>query len=369
MTETQTLVFEGRVTAVSPLAVTRPDDALHMNDKVGRLPRAGAKKLNTPVYFPGSSLSGKLRRACRDIAREATISATDNDKPFSLDVHYMLTQGVDTTNSVKNEKSDGVITRERGLRETNPLLSLFGRWKLPGHLSIGDLIPEGGNDTVLFTHGAGVRTDDFARDPGQASFLNPDDTARLKKILVDDLLSQKDVAELNEEKKNLTKLIRTAGPEDKAEYSERVAELDSEMKAIKSAKAGSEESIQRPLDGYEAIVPGTQLKHKMILANANALEIGLFLDTLLRFSEMPFVGSHFRNGCGEISATWDVKMRRPGTMSAEVVGTIALSHNEFEVVDHSPEKLIESAFEAWTKAKADLEGAQIDFTRFLMLDE
>jgi hypothetical protein len=367
-TNTKTIVLSGTVINVAPLAVSRPNDQFNRNDKVSRLPRAGAKRPDTPAYFPGSTLGGVLRRACRDIAREATIEATGNEKPFSLDVHYMLTQGVDTTNKVKSEKIDGFIHQERGLRDANPLLSLFGRWKLPGHLSIGDMIPQGSVDDTVFIHGGGARTDDFARDPGQAAFLTPEDTERLRDILVEDVLSQKDVAAIKEQRKELVKQRIKATVDEKKRIDEQINVMDEEIAQVKSAKAGSEESIQRPLDGYEAFVPGTEMSHKMVLGNSTDVEIGLFLETLARVSESPFIGAHTRHGCGVIRAEWDVLTRKPGAMRADVIGKVSFSFGEFSIEDFSEEKVLEKALERWHEVKSDLTDNEIDFTRFLITE-
>lgn len=364
----QTLVFQGVVTAVAPLAVSRPDDNFYRNDTVSRLPRAGAKRFDTPIYFPASTLSGTLRRLSRDLVREATIANTGNDKPFTLDTHYMLTQGVDTTNLIKNEKTSGYIHKEKGLRDANPHLSLYGRWKLAGHLSLGDLIPIKGNDETLFIHGAGARTDDFSTDSKQAQFLSPDDLIRLDKILNDDLASQKDVALLKDQVKELTKTLRSATAGERKVINEQIEAINAEMDEVKASKSGSEESIQRPLDGYEAIVAGTEMSHKMVIGNGSKLEIGLFLETLLRFSEKPYLGARFKNGCGEIKAEWEVMVRPQGSFKAQLVGKVGLSFNEFTLEDYTEDKVLESAFNAWQEAKGSMEKHGLDFTKFLMMD-
>lgn len=358
---TITLVFEGIVTAEAPLTVNRPNDKFHKDD-FGRLPRAGVKAPGTQAYFPGSNLNGALRRKCRDIVREATISS---GKPFTIDEHYILTQGVDTTNRVKNERADGVIDFEKAVRNANPLLSLFGRWKLPGHLAIYDLCPVSGNDECVFMHGEGARIDDFDRSPGEASFLSAEDTIKLKKILHQDKDIQKQINEMVDSQKSLTSQQRKAKGEEKESLQAEISKLEENVKQLKNEKSGSEESIQMPLPGYEAFVPGTQFKHKMVLSNVNEIEIGLVFDTLLRFSEKPYLGGHFKNGCGEVSAEWDIKYRKPGTFKPEVLGRVKVSYAEFELADFTETKDLEVIFTKWLEAKKDISAAGLDFTKYL----
>ncbi|MCE0759467.1 hypothetical protein LWH94_09650 [Marinobacter sp. G11] len=371
MTNTQTLVLNGKVTAVSPLAVGRPKDDFGEKLEPTRLPRAGAKAEKTPVYFPGSTLSGTLRRACRDLVREATVLATGDEKPFSIDVHYMLTQGVDTSSNggTNQNPSLGFIFSERDLRSVNPMLSLFGRWKMPGHLSISDMTPNEPNEKCVFIHGQGVRTEDFSRDPSQTAFIKPDEMERLKKILVDDHAKQGEIREEKAKQQALRRQLRdAAGDGEKASIKKQLNKIEESIARLENDKEGSKTSIQHLMRGYEAIIPGTEMDHKFVLSNATDIEIGLFIDTLLRFSEKPFLGAHFRNGCGEVRAEWDVMTRTPGALRSETIGRVALSFGEFELEDYTDDKVLEKSFEVWQNAKQDIKAAGLDFTKFLYSD-
>lgn len=60
--------------------------------------------------------------------------------PFDLADHFMLAQGVDIADRAE-EHFLGEIDAEARIRASNPLLSLFGRWRFAGKVGIGNAIP------------------------------------------------------------------------------------------------------------------------------------------------------------------------------------------------------------------------------------
>tara|TARA_R100000322_G_scaffold151599_4_gene109014 strand:+ start:286 stop:1134 length:849 start_codon:yes stop_codon:yes gene_type:complete len=274
--------------------------------------------------------------------RRAVLKKSENVTPWSVDTHYMLTQGVDTTNKVIDEKNQGLIGNEDSLRRDNPFLSLFGRWKLPGHLGIDNAIPE--TLDCLYVEGRGVRSNDFVRNPGQAQFLTIDDAQRLKRMIEQDGLAAVESGDIDAQIKELRKEIRSLkDPDEKGEVQEQIRALEEQKNSVKAAKEGSREVIQRPLEGFEAIIPGTRMKHRMLLQNADQIELGLMLASLREFARSPYVGGHRSLHCGEISASWQVSYW-PEDGDPVVAGEIKLSANGFDIVDEDSEKLLSGAF-------------------------
>lgn len=293
----------GEVTAQSPISVSRPDDnfasATGTKDKP-RLPRAGAKKDATIPFIPGSSFRGGLRRAARDVILRLT------GEPFDIATSYMLTQGVDITNTMNSQKSAGNIGLEEPLRALNPLLSLFGAWSLPGHTGVSDLIPT--TPGSVFTAGGGVRTNDFIRDPKQIQFLSPEDAEKLQQIILDDSATASEVGELKKEISELKAKMRDSRDKEvKASIQEEINHIDAMIKVKKESKSGATETIQRPLEGYEAIVPGTVMQHRLPLTMVNAMEMALFLESLATYAKNPIIGGHKNHACGFFSATYAIR--------------------------------------------------------------
>mgnify|MGYP001245377073 CR=1 FL=1 len=364
----QTLSFVGTITAVTPLAVSRPNDNFPgggHSDKMQRLPRAGAKHQDTPVFFPGSTLNGAIRRAATRVVRRALTKTNGDENPFSMDDFYMLVQGVDTADIASTEgNTSGLVAEEGELREANPFISLFGRWGLPGHLGVSDAMPEGLDNAVMYVTGNGARVNEWTRHPEAINFIRPEDRDRIKKVLVEDSLAQKDIAEMKDQVKGLKKELRGSDEDEKAGINKTITNIESEIDAIKKSKAGAKESIQRPLDGYECIAPGTDMTHKMMLTNASQIELGLLIHTLAEFSRDPRLGAHRRHGAGEVKAFWDVKVRPEGSWKPVTLGRVTLSWDGFEIEDLTEDKVLTTAAEEFERAIANLEENGINFLRF-----
>lgn len=362
--------FTGTITAETGLTVTRPDEKfpspagsnLKLSKDAQRLPRLGALREDSQAYFPATSLRGALRRAARSVVRRAVVSASGEAAPWSVDTHYMLTQGVDTTNKVLSEKSAGTIGNEEDLRTENPMLSLFGRWKLPGHLAIDNAVPF--DRDCLYVEGRGARSNDFLRDPSQANFLTPEEAVRLTRMIEQDGLASIELADIDAQIKKLRAEIRTIQDSDeKAEVNEQIKTLDDQKKAVKAAKDGSREAIQRPLEGFEAIIPGTEMKHRMMIGQADHVELGLFLAALREFARAPYVGGHRALHCGEISGKWACKVW-PVDGEPQNVGEVSFSSEGFFVTKGS---VLEKALSKWDESVQDQE-LPYNFERFLLVE-
>ena len=370
----ETFRFVGHITSVTGLTVTRPDETFaspsnspfRLSRKAGRLPRMGALREESPAYFPATSLRGAIRRAGRNMIRRCVIKETGESTPWSVDTHYMLTQGVDTSNKTLTEKTGGAIGIEKDLRDENPFLSLFGRWKLPGHLGIGNAVPE--SPDCLYVEGRGARSNDFNRDPSQVKFLSVEEAQKLKRLLEQDSLAAEETGAIDDQIKALRKDIRNIDDADeKQEVQAQIKELEERKKSVKSAKEGSQESIQRPIEGFEAIKPDTKMSHRMLLQNANNVELGLFLACLREFARSPYVGGHRSLNCGEIQAEWQVQFWPEDAEAPITAGTIRLSAGGFEIDHENATKLLSGALETWTQTANSLAEHGIDFSRFLLV--
>lgn len=318
--------FEGHIIAVGPLAVSRPGDnfaSSRGSEKMGRLPRMGIKNDDAMIYFPATSLRRLLRESARNLVRKA-IQRVQPGPPFSLETHMMLTSGIDISNRVLVDKSEGRIDAEAQLREENPLLSVFGRWKLAGHLHVGNAIPQSG-DNCLYIEGSGARQNDFERDPAQAEFLSIADMDRLRRFIRQDSQAAKGIEQMKTTIKELKAQLKTADKEFGADLLARIKETEGDIKAVKVAKEGSAESIKRPLEGFEAIREGTVLNHCMRLDNSSDIELGFVLACLREACRHPLVGGHRSLGCGEIKGdyhvlTWPTSAERPSVAGAVQFG-------------------------------------------------
>ena len=308
----KTYIFEGSLTAESPLATCSKDlkdreggDATKPVPIPSTVTRDGKR-----LMFPATGIRGKLRRAARDLVRDAVIRKTGNDKPFSLEQHYLLTLG-GIKSSGTSERS--TVALEASFRRANPMISLFGAGDagilgfVSGHLAVDNAICvnpcEADHQAQIFS---GARSDDLYRDKTQVSFLSDAD--------VTNLINQSDAnkvrSQLSMEAKSLKakagKLRKEgASVEAQAEVKAQQDAIDLKLKVL--AEEGNKDvSVGMPLAGFKAIPQGEVMNHGMKLLRSNEVELGLILKALNIFSLEPVIGAHVATGCGIVSGSYKV---------------------------------------------------------------
>ena len=330
MTNGTTYLYQGTLTALSPIAVSPPTD--DKNDG-GQLPR-----MDERVYIPASSVRGKLRRMARDEVREVLSAAAGRPDVFTASDYFYLTIG----GIKEGEKDNGKekvfrVAEYSDIRARNPLISLFGASTpfLAGKVMIGMLMPESAVAPVLIKY---VRSNDFQRSPDDMRFITD----------IDSVIQRMTRDSKNSLIKREVKAIRSAA-----------AKLHGDEKKTALAKAdalskqtGGGVALQQPNLKYEAIPETTVFAHRIVLRGVTDIEHGLFLRTLRRFSESPFIGAHLAHGAGEVEGSYEVY--RIGRGTRDHVGRIQVGLGLFQVEGDAGLPAIESAWENATKTPGNL---------------
>lgn len=328
-------ILQGTMVSEQPLATCSKDLFDREGEKNKPIPVPSINTaLGKRLMYPATGLRGKLRRSARDVVRKAVEKLTGNDKPFSLDEHYLLTLGGIKGEGAQDRSS---VAHEAEWRIKNPLLSLFGAGDagflsfVQGRLGVGNAICNEICDPVIFP---GARTDDLYRDKSQIAYLSDADVS----MLISRAKGGKSQSDVKAQIKALDadfKKARKAGDADK------VADIESKIEALNAAKVSIKEttgtddvSIGMPLAGWQAIPPGQVMDQKMFLMRSNQIELGLLLKSLGEVAQAPFVGAHYANGCGMISGQWDVfeatetEKRLVGTVKLQPFEPLELSTDE-----------------------------------------
>ncbi|MCF6783736.1 hypothetical protein [Stutzerimonas stutzeri] len=307
-------IFEGTMTAEQPLATC----SAALNEAYG----AKGKPLPVPfidtpkgrrLMFPASGIRGKLRRALRDVLRAKLIERTGNEKPLSLDEHYLLTLG---GIKGKGDTDRSTVAMEKQWRESNVLLSLFGAGDagvlgfMQGRLAIGNAICSDVSEPAIFS---GARTDDLYRDKGQIAYLSDEDV----ELLISRAKGNRDASvvkrDLAAKEKALKVAQRAKDDELSQSLSAEVDALKAEIDSIKTQSGAGDNSVGMPLAGWQAIPQGAVMEHRFILAGGTQVELGALLAALGQFSSLPVLGAHFAAGCGLVSGEWEVFKVQYGT--------------------------------------------------------
>ena len=311
----------GSVTAQSPIHVSYPGyESL--------LPRTPHNEL---MLF-GSSFRGPLRKAAYATIRSQLTRHhnTTEDQIFSLRDAYLLGEGVDITNEVNTESgATAQPVAEHKLRELNPMINLFGRWKVAGRLSTGGFrTPE---SNLMNRVDAGARVDMFERDPDEVENLSPEDRDQLIRTLESEREVQEKIDSLREEVRELKRKAREQDDATRKKTFQEVEKLQNQEKELKDSREGSKESIKHPLEGYEAVAPGSILSHSMSLITDDHRLLGLLIAAMSDFAREPIIGGHRAAGMGQITGEWTVYEWPAGQLQSRELGRIGFNETRLDV--------------------------------------
>lgn len=301
--------LKGAFVAQAPITVSY----VGQDQRIPRTPHGQA-------FLNGGTLRGPLRKAALQLVLREVVK----EKGLTLAEMYMLGEGVDITRGVNNEdtsKAHDPVAVQR-LREINPFLDLMGRWKLAGRLEVHPLLTAEAN---VMQAGQGVRHDQFERDPGLVEWLSEEDRNALLETLESAHQSRGGIEAVRDEIKKLKKAYRHEEDDEKRrEIGNSLNQLQADEKAIKEERKGSQESIQHPIEGYQAIAPGSELSSTLRITSGTPVHLGLLLRTLGVFSETSRLGGHAAIGFGQVSGQWTVYRRDAGALRATEIGEVRL---------------------------------------------
>lgn len=328
MEERIDVIFEGAVTALTPLSITQHSSATkRFGITISKQPCMTVYedgKSSERLYIPSSSLRGKLRRAARDVVHRAlSEKSAEGWHQFSMPDFQLLTVGGIKHGNSKSakekakeqEQSDQqMVPILRATREKNPLVSLFGCFApstVPGRLGVTHLIAQEGiaEQQVNF-----VRTDDFQRDPESMDMVN--DRA------LEEYREQIGLAQLSsgikKGKRELKKMQRAGALAEEIEnFSAEIASQEDQQTAVKNHT--------QQLLGMAQIPAGCKMASTFRLMRVTTTELSLFLQALNVLAHNPLLGGHLNAGLGLVKGEWQVKVRKTNRDNMMPAGRVAFA--------------------------------------------
>ncbi|WP_456717730.1 MULTISPECIES: hypothetical protein [unclassified Bradyrhizobium] len=281
------------------------------------------------------------------ILRERTMSTA---MPFDPKAFYRLDIG-GVKGSGKQSPDDILLIQ--ATRRRNPISALFGMaepYWIGGNVEFGHALAN--DERAAGQVPGGARADKLQRDPALlAQFSEEDQQGWLSYAHVNSQMSakKKDVKGLEDELKKLRRQEKTEAV--LAQIASLTSRIETMKKEVKDTKAGEivDETISRPLDAKNGILPGAELQQKLRGNRLTLQEFGFFLKTLELLSDRPRIGGHTGRGFGEFKAEWQLRLRlsdgivRPTWITA---GEVKLSETNFVLPEHEVISKAQAAFEA-----------------------
>lgn len=306
------LLLDGQLTAVSPIAILLPgneDRRLPPGAPRKRLLREGI--LVETAYVPPSSLRGRLRHLLT--SELMRLQHLADGRVFTPEDYIGTALG-----GVKDRKSEGDDERVvnladiRILRERNPVVSMFGSMvsRIEGRLMVGDMTPV--EPVTPVPSGRSVRAAPFVRNSAVIGLLDPGRFAEFTRLNALRTRANRDEDEGRRQERRAAWARKDGRPPEEVEALAADAKTRLGAAAQGFKTAGGAVNIQQLLDGYHVIPEGTVMLQRMRLLDASETEVTLLLLALHLLARRPLLGGHLAHGCGEISGSWRLRVVEGG---------------------------------------------------------
>lgn len=271
------------------------------------------------VYLPAAQFRGRLRH-------EAALSGM-RSKPekVKLEEAYMLALGQDLRPTEDDAPEQVRLKEQLQFRAANPLLDLFGTWKLASRLFVSHFFPDVNVMPDKVSH---IRRD-LDTDEDLMAELGDEEQDRLYQRQEKQGLASKAEAII----KLATRELMAAK---KAKDNAKVEELEAkilEFKELKKTHKGDDDSDNtKHLVQLEVIPAGINLSGKLTVHRANPYDLQTMIKALDGFSFMPYLGAQRARGCGEVRGTASFKNHEGEVLVVVAFGGLCAANIEWTEV-------------------------------------
>lgn len=242
------------------------------------------------VFVPASQFRGRIRHEA------ALAELRSRTSKVKLEEAYLLALGQDLRPDEDDEPEAIRLGEQQKFRAANPILDLFGTWKVASRLFVSHLLPE---VNVLPDKVSHIRRD---------LDTNEDVMSLLDEEEQDRLYSRQESQGLASKAEALIKLTtRELAAARKAKDEGKVQELNDkleELKELKKARKGEDASENtKHLLELQVIPAGIQLTGSLTVQSAKPRDLAMLVAALDGFSQKPYLGAQRARGCGEVSGS------------------------------------------------------------------
>lgn len=250
---------------------------------------AEGKPLRT-VFLPAGQLRGRIRH-------EAALAVMrGKGEKVKLEEAYMLALGQDLRPEEDTAPEEVRLGDQLKLRAANPLLDLFGTWKLSSRLYVSHLMPDQNVQPDVLRS---IRRD-LDTNEDIMNELSDEEQDRMYERQSKQASASKvgtfiDIAERE------LKVAKRA--KDKVKIDELEAKV-TELKAQKKAQKGEDDSENtKHLVEHFVIPAGIALRGKVTIQSPKPADVTTLVTAFNGISVKPFFGAQRARGCGEVRGT------------------------------------------------------------------
>ncbi len=268
------------------------------------------------VYIPAAQFRGRLRH-------EAAFSQMRSmAEKVQLEEAYLLALGQDLCPDEEDVPEQVRLKDQLKFRAANPLLDLFGTWKVASRLFVSHFLPD--------VNVAPDKVSHIRRDLD----TNEDIMAELDELQQDRLYERQEKQSLASKAGTLIKLAtRELMAAKKSKDTAKVGELETklqEIKDLKKTQKGDDDSDNtKHLLVLEVIPTGITLNGKLTVHGASPYDLRTLVNALDGFSFKPYLGAQRARGCGEVRGTANFKNQDGEVLAVVTFGGLCAAKVEW----------------------------------------
>lgn len=309
------IVIDAIITTVGPLSITMPVAAGGRANQWNNFPVTANGmdddgNLQMTGYLPATTVRGMLRRAAGIAAMAGRGEGKTTLQQAYADI---LGQGSDTKDEVD-------LVKLAALRQSEPILDLFGSWSLKSRLLVSNFLPQ---TNVLPLVVTGVRKDLEDTDGVLEQLAKADQDAYFNRSDVNSERAKAD-AVVKGIGREIAKTKKAGGDISKLEADKTAAE---QAVATLKEQMGEMANSSRTITEYYALPTGLLFSGRIVIQNAKDRDIALVMDGLEYLSQRPVLGGQVARGCGEVKGVFtfkkDGKVLRTVTSGGWASATVA----------------------------------------------
>lgn len=289
------IVIDANITTIGPLSITMPVATGGRANQWNNFPVTANGmdddgNLQMTGYLPATTVRGMMRRAAGIAAM-----ARRGEGKTTLQQAYadILGQGSDTKDEVD-------LVKLAALRQSEPILDLFGSWSLKSRLLVSNFLPQ---TNVLPLVVTGVRKDLEDTDGVLEQLVKADQDAYFNRSDVNSERAKAD-AVVKGIGREIAKTKKAGGDISKLEADKVTAER---AVAVLKEQMGEMANSSRTITEYYALPAGLLFTGRIVIQNAKDRDIALVMEGLEYLSQRPLLGAQVARGCGEIKGMFTFK--------------------------------------------------------------
>jgi CRISPR type IV-associated protein Csf2 len=239
------------------------------------------------VFLPASQLRGRIRH-------EAATAMLSRLGKIKLEAAYMAALGQDLDPKEDAEPEQIRLGELQKIRDADPLMDLFGTWKIASRLMVSHLLPEVNVSPETFS----VIRRDLEANPDIMGLLSDEEQDAMYSRQGRQSEASKVETQIKLAKRALATVRKAKQADRVAEFEAKIAELTELKKTTKGADASEN---TKHLVQIEAIPAGVALLGTLVVQRARSRDVGILVEALQRFSDRPVMGAQLARGFGEIA--------------------------------------------------------------------